>query len=108
MACELAYVGNDNVIQLKGLTDVDGNYINDATVTLTTVEDDEGTEVTGMAFPVSMPYVAASDGIYRATLQDGVNLVDKGNYVATIDVDATSEGLQAHWEIDFVARTRTK
>lgn len=104
---ELAYVANDNVIQLKGLQDIDDNYINDATVTLVTVETSAGVQVTGQTFPVSMGYVAASNGIYRATLEDAVNLVHQSQYVAKIDVDATSEGLQAHFELDFVARTRT-
>lgn len=103
---ELAYVDNDNIIELRGLQDIDDNYINDATVTLVTIVDSADTLVTGQTFPVVMSYVAASNGIYRATVDDGLNLVHQTQYVAKVDVDATTEGLQAHFELEFIAKKR--
>lgn len=103
---ELAYVDNDNILQLKGLQDINDNYINDAIVTLVTVNDNLDVQVTGQTFPVSMGYVAASNGVYQATMEDTLLLTHQSAYVAKVDVNAPTEGLQAHFELDFVARTR--
>ncbi len=91
---------------MKGLQDINDNYINDATVTLATIVDTDDVAVSGQTFPVSMGYVAASDGIYQATMEDTLLLVDKGQYVAKVDVNASTQGLLAHFELQFVARTR--
>lgn len=103
---ELAYVGNDNIVELNGLQDIDDNYINNASVTLITVEDSLGNAVTGQTFPVTMAYVAASNGVYRAVMEDTLALTHQSSYVAKVDVDAVTQGLQAHFELEFVARIR--
>lgn len=100
------YVGNDNLVELDELKDEsDGSYVNDATVTLTDLEDKDGTSVTGQSFPTSMAYVAASNGKYQGTLEDGLAVTAGEKYFATIDVDAGSDKI-AQWTLECRAMTR--
>ncbi len=101
----LAYVGNDNRLKLDGLRDADDTYINDATVTCTGIEDEDGNAISGDTFPKTLSYVSASDGNYRGTLQQTLQLEDGVTYVAIITVDGG--GLQATFRAPFVARART-
>ena len=87
MADLTAYLNSDNVITLNGLIDaVDSSYQNTATVQVT-LTDYNGNEVTGETWPLTMNYVSASNGDYRATLVDTLN-VSEGSYTATITADA--------------------
>lgn len=107
----LAYVANDNRLQLgntdgtEGLRDADGTYINDATVVCAGVVDADGNAVSGDTFPKTLTYVADSDGIYRGTLQQTLALEAGQTYTATITVDGG--GLQATFDVPFTARART-
>lgn len=88
---------SDNVLELSGLkNEVTGAFINTATVTATLV-DREGVEVTGQSWPTAMPYVAASDGVYRGTLSDSLDLTKFETYTAQITADA-GPGLRQYWE----------
>lgn len=88
---------SDNVVELSGLKDeVTGAFINTATVTVTLVDRD-GVEVIGQAWPTAMPYVAASDGVYRGTLSDSLDLTKFEAYTAQITADAGA-GLRQYWE----------
>lgn len=88
---------SDNVVILSGLKDeVSGAFINIATVEVTLVDRD-GTPVTGQSWPTSMPYVAGSDGVYRGTLSDSLDLTKFESYTAQITADA-GPGLQQYWE----------
>lgn len=86
---------NDNIIAIGdtkrtpsgGLVDIEGDFINTATVTVTLYEADGTTEVVGETWPLSMSYVAASDGVYRGTLQDGLTLLDGAIYKADVIAD---------------------
>ncbi len=102
---ELAYIANDNIIELDELRDVDDAYQNAGTVTLIDVIDEGGNPVAGISLPLPLAYVAGSDGRYRCTLQDTAALADGATYLAIVTVDAG--GLQARFEIPFTARTRT-
>lgn len=101
----LAYVGNDNQLKLDGLRNADDTYINDATVTCTGVEDEDGNAVIGDTFPKTLTYVSASDGDYRGTLQQTLALEAGVTYIAVITVDGG--GLQATFRAPFVASDRT-
>ena len=101
----LAYVGNDNQLKLDGLRNADDAYINNATVTCTGVEDEDGNAVSGDTFPKTLSYVSASDGDYRGTLQQTLALEAGVTYIAVITVDGG--GLQATFRAPFVARDRT-
>jgi hypothetical protein len=99
------YKDNDMVVELDGLkNEVSGEYINDATVTFT-LKTVAGVTVTGQSFPAAMPYVPASNGLYRATLSDAVAITKGVRYTVEINVDAGS-GLSGKWEIDSVCQTR--
>lgn len=101
----LAYVDNDNQLRIDGLRDADDTYINNATVVCTGVDDSDGNAVSGDTFPKALTYVSASDGNYRGTLQQTLELVDGESYTATITADGA--GLQATFSVPFIARART-
>lgn len=66
------YIGEDLAIQMTGLLNAITNaYVNDATMTYT-LKTAAGVAVTG-ASAVSMPYVAASSGNYRGTMDSSVS-----------------------------------
>lgn len=102
----IVYVANTNVLDLIGLKSVvDNAYVDNATVTVT-VKDSTGTAVTGEAWPMAMTYVAASNGNYRAFLENDLALVAKKKYTAFIDADAGVNRI-GHWEFPFTAAIRT-
>jgi hypothetical protein len=66
------YIGEDLAIQMTGLKNaITDAYVNDATMTYT-LKTAAGVAVTG-ASAISMPYVAASDGNYRGTMDSSVS-----------------------------------
>jgi len=99
------YFGNDMVLELAELAnEVTGAYINNATVTVTLV-DDAGVTVTGDSFPKAMSYVANSNGLYRTTLLDTLNVTRNARYVAQISANGGG-GLQGYWEKDLICKVR--
>lgn len=97
------YVDNTNLIEVDGLADVDGSFINGADVEFT-IQDGDGVPVSGQSWPTPMPYVAASNGKYRGVLSASLVLVPDTVYYAIID--AIDTGNVGHWEYAFTARTR--
>ncbi len=106
MALDL-YISNDNVLELTGMQNsINAAYLNAATVTVTIV-DASGTELTGQTWPTTMSYVASSNGIYRAILEDAISgLTDADSLTAKISADAGTD-LVGYWEIPATAKTRT-
>lgn len=105
-AAEVLLAGNDQLVELRGLTDeATGEPLNAATVTATLTESD-GDAVTGGTWPLTLAYVADSDGLYRATLPYNLGLVPGGRYLLRIDVNAGS-GLRGRWDVPCVCRSRT-
>lgn len=102
----LAYVSNDNLLQVIGLRDVDDAYVNDATVVCTGVATADGTAVSGDSFPKTLSYVTASNGEYRATLEDTLALVAGVAYVATVTV-TVGGAAKARFDVPFTAAART-
>ncbi len=100
----LAYVENDNILELDRLRDIDDDYINDATVTCTSIAPAAGGDDI-LGTPLTLAYVAASSGRYRGTVQDTLDLEADTEYVATVTV--TGGGLQAKFYMPFTARQRT-
>ncbi len=85
---EILIVGSDNLWTLDELTNlVDDSFILTATVTCTVFETDGTTIVTGESFPLAMPFVAASNGKYQATLPDALALVAKKRYIVETVAD---------------------
>jgi hypothetical protein len=100
-----AFVANTNLLTLVGLKDhITDAFISTATVTVT-VKDQNGSPVSGMTWPATMSYVAASDGNYRLALEDDLALIAKRNYTAFIEVDAGAARI-GHWEFRFKPETR--
>jgi hypothetical protein len=100
------FISNDNVLTLVGLQNSDtAAYLNAATVTVTLVDSD-GTDVAGVTWPLSMGYVAASDGKYKVILPDTITgLTAEDALTAKITADG-GVGLQGYWEIPLTAKTR--
>jgi len=104
-ASELVFIGNTNMIELRGLRDeLSGEYINDATVTVT-IRDLTGTEMDGQQWPATMPYVDGSRGIYRVPIVHSVPFTKDTNYIATITASAAG-GTRGEWGMPLLARTR--
>lgn len=102
---KILYLSNDNVLTLDELTNiVDGTYINSATVTAT-VKDSTGTEVSGETWPITLDYVAASNGKYQAVLEDGLVLTNGASYDVEVDIDAGADKI-AHMVLTVKGRTR--
>ncbi len=100
-----AFVANSNVLELTTLTsEVEDVPINDATVTVTIKK--AGVAVAGISWPLTMDYVAASNGDYRAILSEGLDLENKGKYIAFIEANGGA-GRVGHFEFPFTALTRT-
>ena len=96
MAIGSLIVETDNLIELDGLQDQSTSaYINDATVTVTLL-DSSGSEVSGETWPLTMSYVAASDGKYRATLADTLVIKPNKRYQAKVVADGGS-GKKRTW-----------
>lgn len=103
---EIIYKDNDNLVEVDELKNsATDAYINNATVTLTAIRDSAGNNVTGVSFPMSMTYVASSNGKYQATVDKALALTAGYNYTAIID--AVSSTLDGHWELPLVCRVRT-
>ena len=72
---------NDNVVELNNLyNDFAGDFVNDATVTVT-IKDLEG----NVLFNSAMDYVSGSDGKYRVLVPAELDLGDAGDEV-TVEV----------------------
>lgn len=84
------YLANDNLLELIGLKDaVTDTYINNATVTAILKNAATGEELTGQTWPISLSYIASSNGDYRATIEYDVAYPAIGQKIhAEITVDA--------------------
>lgn len=102
-----AFVQNSNVLELQGLKDAITNaYINDATVTVTIVNAATGATVAGQSWPMTMTYVPASSGNYRAILADTISFTAKTKYKAKITANA-GVGRVGYWEFEIRPLVRT-
>ncbi len=103
----LAYVmfeDNDMLVEVDGLQDSsDDSYLNAATVTAT-LKDENGAEVSGQSMPITLGYVAASNGKYQGVLDAAVDL-DEGD-TGTIEISAAEGTLEAFWELSYTCRRR--
>ena len=103
---KLIYLNNDNLLSVSGLKNASsGSYMNNATITAT-IKDSGGVNVSGQTFPVTLTYLADSDGNYHATLENTLSMADGTIYKATISATSSS-GLYAEWEMEIKATKRT-
>lgn len=100
------YIGVDRVVTYGGMQNpITAAYINDGTVTCQIV-DLAGTAVTptGFTWPVTLDYVAASDGIYRATIDKAIAITDGKSYF--LEITATAAGVDDFRRIALTATYR--
>lgn len=104
----VAYVGNDNLIEVLGLqNEVSGAYIDDAGgATVTAVVKDLAGVTVDNADSITLAFVSASNGNWRGVLPDTAALKSGADYVAEITADGGA-GLQAFWRLPFKAQDRT-
>jgi hypothetical protein len=101
------YVGNDMILEVEGLTDeASGEFVNDADVTAT-LYTLTGAPVPGQVWPIAMPHLADSNGIYRATMADSLDLTPNQRYRARLIADG-GPGRRSQWDIDVVAKIRKR
>ncbi len=104
----IVYDENDNLIELDELQDAtDSSYENSATVTVTLYEADQTTEVTGETWPMTMGYVASSNGKYRGVLRDALSLNINRRYFAKVTADAGTDKKGVWWEPIRVVRRQS-
>lgn len=93
--------GSTHRLSLKELKDIEGNYINTATVTATVVDDD-GAEVAGETWPVALAYDGNGNGTYFKDLAvlTGVGAYDQ----LTLRLSAVAATLSRDWECAIQVR----
>lgn len=97
---KIYYYKSDNLLEVDELKNkITGAYINNATVTCTVV-DDQGVQVSGETWPITLNYVAASNGKYRGNLKDTLNVSLDRYYYAEITADAGTD-LKRFWRIQL-------
>lgn len=100
MATLKAYILSDNILETDlVINKQSGAYINNATVTAT-LKDSAGNNVAGETWPLTLAYVASSNGKYRATLKDTLTVSKDTKYYAHIDIDGGTD-LRRHWETEI-------
>lgn len=105
MTARVLYVDNDMRLEVSGLRDLDGNYLNSATVSAT-IYDSLGVAVAGQSWPLNLAYVLLSNGIYRGIIDDGAGFIDGKEY--TIVIEATYSGNKAKWTLTAPAQIRNR
>jgi hypothetical protein len=102
---EAYYYKSTNLVRVRGLYDrISASYLNAATVTCRVLAKQghspiPGGEITGETFPVSLPYVAASDGVYQGTVHQDLAVVLDERY--WLEVTAVDSGNQRYWLLDL-------
>lgn len=74
-----------------------GLYINDADVTARVVHKADRSDVGGVIWPISLVYVAASNGGYRGVLPYTMDIANKDKLIVLISIDGGA-GLIQHRE----------
>lgn len=98
------YVGSDNVFRTRGIRNsLTGEFINDAVVELTLL-DANGDELSGQSWPLTLSYIASSDGEYQGTIDDAV-VAEDGQIVEAV-IDISGDGLTAQLRLEAVFSER--
>lgn len=104
---DILLIGNDHTLEVTGLQDELSplSYLNAATVTAR-IKNTNDSDVTGETWPITLSYVAASNGNYRGNISDAIAFLNGAFYIVEITADAGS-GLLAFWRKEVVAQYRT-
>ncbi len=83
---------------VHGVTDADGTFQNDATVTLESLVDEAtSVAVTGVTVPLSLGYIASSDGEYEGNISATAGITVGTMYLGTFKV-VLSGGEIGEWQ----------
>lgn len=105
------FVGNDHLVEVVATDARTQDPINDATVTVTLRKCD-GSVVSGMAWPVTLPHLSASEdpdnreGLYSGILEDGLDLRAGQTYIVDVSIDAGADSV-AFYRFKEIASYRT-
>lgn len=106
-AKHFVFIDNTSNVKLKSLRSAaDDSYLDNAIVTMT-LKDSAGSDVTGQVWPITLDYVATSNGDYTGTFAHGVALVEHDEYIAEI-LAILPDGSQAKWNEPVEALIRDK
>ena len=98
---QILYLSSDNLVRVDLLKNENtGQYVSDATVTMT-LRDSDLAAVTD-AEDLSLSYVSGSNGRYHGTLPDSLSLTAGARYY--LDVTAIASGLQAFDRVSLRAQ----
>lgn len=102
------YQQNDNLIEVLSLQDeATDAYLNTATVSVT-LKDSAGANIPGEMWPLTLAYVASSNGTYRATLKSTLTLPAAGqSVVAEVSANGGS-GKKGFWKMTVGVKERTE
>lgn len=93
------YLDNDHLVRLSGLSNgLTGASISDADVAVTILDETAGTEVAGIAWPLTLDPVAGEPGAYHAVIDQSAELVLGSYYIITVTASDVGSGLDATWQ----------
>ncbi len=99
------YTNTDSVLRIDGVQNqLNKQYINDATVTVTLMDED-GVELTGISQPLTMSYIADSDGSYQTTVSDSHEAEVGTTGTAVISVVSGSLNLELTYGVEYAELT---
>lgn len=95
----------DHVLKVDGLEDAlnPGTYLNTATVQVT-LQDINSVDVAGEVWPLTLVYETASNGIYKGTLRDTLDVADGDAVKVLITADS---GADKHREWRSILKVET-
>ena len=86
------WIQSDNLLEVRDVVNATTSAnVNDAVVTLTCYSGETDTEVPGETWPLTMPYVSGSSGVYRGTLKDTLTVDHRDTIRAEVTVSAGSD-----------------
>lgn len=95
---DVLLIGNDQTLLVQSVTDeITGSYINDATVTAS-LRQMNTTAVPGQSWPLTLDYVAASNGNYRGNLENDLEIREGLKYI--VEITIVSGSFQAFFRFE--------
>ena len=99
-------LNNDNPVEIDGVMNVDGEYVSNATITLTLYTTAETPAAVSGATGLTMSYISVSNGRYRAIIPSTVSLTADTEYTIVILAEVTGDA-QTRIEAPALALVRT-
>jgi hypothetical protein len=103
---EALYWKNDTLLELRSLrNEVTKQFVNNATVTAVIKQNSDGSEIGGATWPLTLSYVAASNGLYRGIVESDVN-VEVGDLL-DLEITVTAPGnLDGFFKLPLLVKER--